>query len=63
MLTPSSLHEYLRLCGAPHKAIYVARSVMLSCFTGTSFRVVYRDSGPHKKRRRRTGASPWESTR
>jgi len=43
MPIPSSLHEYMALCGAPHKAIYVARSVMLSCFTGASFDVVGRE--------------------
>ena len=37
MPVPSSLHEYMALCGAPHNAIYVARSVMLSCFTDAPF--------------------------
>jgi hypothetical protein len=32
MPTPSSLHEYLRLCGAPHNRRYVVMSVMLSSF-------------------------------
>ena len=33
MPVPSSLHEYMALCCAPHNLRYVARSVMLSCFT------------------------------
>ena len=41
---PNSLYkiayDYLRLCGAPHNLKYVAMSVMLSCFTGTSFEVI-----------------------
>ena len=36
MQSLDTIHDYLRLCGAPHKAIYVAMSVMLLCFTGTS---------------------------
>ena len=35
-----TLHDYLRLCDAPHNLKYVAMSVMLSCFTGTSFEVI-----------------------
>ena len=31
-----TIHDYLALCDAQHKAIYVAMSVMLSCFTSTS---------------------------
>ena len=26
----STIYDYMRLCGAPHKRIYVAMSVMLS---------------------------------
>lgn len=29
----NSIFTYMRLCFAPHKRIYVATSVMLSCFT------------------------------
>lgn len=35
-----TIHDYLRLCGAQHNLKYVAMSVMLSCFTGTSFEVI-----------------------
>jgi hypothetical protein len=30
-----TIHDYLRLCGAPHNLKYVAMSVMLSCFMKT----------------------------
>jgi hypothetical protein len=33
----SNIFDYMRLCGAPHKRIYVKMSVMLSCFMSTSF--------------------------
>jgi hypothetical protein len=29
----NNIFTYMRLCCAPHKRIYVATSVMLSCFT------------------------------
>ena len=33
----TTLYDYLRLCGRPHKRRYVAMSVMLSSVTTTSF--------------------------
>ena len=42
----SSIHDYMGLCGAPHNAIYVAMSVMLSSFMGApSFLVALRVHG------------------
>src|SRR5271157_4760549 len=32
MQSLDTIHQYLRLCGAPHNCIYVAMSVMLSSF-------------------------------
>ena len=32
MQSLDTIHEYLRLCGAPHNARYVVISVMLSSF-------------------------------
>ena len=40
MQTPVDIYTYNGLCGAQHKAIYVAMAVMLSCFTGASFEVI-----------------------
>ena len=40
MQSLETIHDYMVLCGAQHKTIYVAMSVMLSCFTGTSFEVI-----------------------
>ncbi len=37
MQSLDTIHQCLALCGAPHKRRYVAMSVMLSCFMGTSF--------------------------
>ncbi len=43
MQSLDTIHDYLRLCGAPHNLKYVVRSVMLSCFTGASSEVVGRE--------------------
>ena len=43
MQSLDTIHQYLALCGAPHKRKYVAMSVMLSCFTGASFEVIRRE--------------------
>jgi len=40
MQTPVDIYTYMQLCGAQHNCIYVAMSVMLSCFTGASFEVI-----------------------
>jgi hypothetical protein len=32
----STIYDYMRLCGATHKRIYVRMLLMLSCFTSTS---------------------------
>ena len=33
----STIHDYMRLCGATHKRIYVKMLFMLSSFMSTSF--------------------------
>ena len=43
-----TLRDYMALCGAQHNLKYVAMSVMLSSFIGTSFRRHFSVAMPHK---------------
>jgi len=49
MQSLDTIHDYLALCGAPHNARYVAMSVMLWWFTGTSLKGISPSRSGHIK--------------